>query len=57
VLIASDLRGKSEAAYNANGGEEIALPAEEQSLFLQTIAVSARMFPNQTRSSRRPIKS
>jgi TRAP-type C4-dicarboxylate transport system substrate-binding protein len=38
VPIASDLRGKSAAAYTANGGEEIALPAEEQSLFLQTVA-------------------
>ena len=36
--IAFDLRGKSEAAYTANGGEEITLPADEQSLFLQTIA-------------------
>jgi len=36
--IASDLRGKSEAAYAANGGEEITLPADEQSLFLQTVA-------------------
>ena len=35
--IASDLRRKSEATYTANGGEEITLAADEQSLFLQTI--------------------
>jgi TRAP-type transport system periplasmic protein len=37
VPIASDLRRKSEASYTANGGEEITLAADEQSLFLQTI--------------------
>jgi TRAP-type transport system periplasmic protein len=35
--IAADLRGKSEAAYAASGGEEITLPADEQASFLKTI--------------------
>jgi TRAP-type transport system periplasmic protein len=36
--IAADLRGKSEAAYAASGGEEIKLPPEEQALFLKTLS-------------------
>ena len=36
--IAADLRGKSEAAYAASGGEEITLRADEQASFLKTIA-------------------
>ncbi len=36
--IAADLRGKSEAAYAASGGEEIKLPADEQALFLKTLS-------------------
>ena len=36
--IAADLRGKSEAAYAASGGEEITLPADEYDSLLKTIA-------------------
>jgi TRAP-type C4-dicarboxylate transport system substrate-binding protein len=38
VPIAADLRRKSEAAYAASGGEEIAFPADEQASFLKTIS-------------------